>query len=575
MMSLCKFYFNLDKIPTEHKIWFSEFINLIIDKESFSILPKKAPENWFKYRNKVEYYNRFIELTAHLPQYTFGDRIKCLIQGFWSTAPICKCCGSAVKLITQSPFTPRPFCSISCSSRFEGTKSKSRNTCIARYGVDNIFKSEKFKTTIKQSLQDRYGVNNISQVDDIKKKKIATSVINYGVNHPLQCQEVKDKSISTNLDRYGFDNPQKNPRIHAKTKKTLIDRYGVNNINQIHISKNSLQKLDDYEWLQDQYNVKKHSAATIASILGDVTYHIVLARCREFGFEINYNFSSSSQEQIIIRFIQSILPNVDIQTNVRDLLPSKKEIDIYLPDYKFAIEVNGLYWHSNIDSDYHQKKKLEAMSIGIDLMMITDFDIKDFRIWNILQSIIRCRLGIFDKKLMARKLLVKAVAAKDAKSFLDANHLHGYVHASYHYALYDSDEIVMIASFGIPRFDSKTFDYELIRLSSKIGYIITGGFEKVITAFRLKHNGSLMSYVDLDYFSGKSFKGWKFIKITSPSYIWTNGSKKLSRYQTQKHKLEKLLSNEIYDPTESETINMRKAAYLQYFNSGNAVYSLL
>ena len=59
-------------------------------------------------------------------------------------------------------------------------------------------------------------------------------------------------------------------------------------------------------------------------------------------------------------------------------------------------------------------------------------------------------------------------------------------------------------------------------------------------------------------------------KLTRPNYVWINGNKILKRYQTQKHKLSKLLGDN-FDHTLSETENMRNNGYYKVYDSGNYI----
>jgi hypothetical protein len=56
----------------------------------------------------------------------------------------------------------------------------------------------------------------------------------------------------------------------------------------------------------------------------------------------------------VVDFIKSIY-NGKIITNNRKILKGK-ELDIYLPDEKLAIEFDGIYWHSLKDENYHLNK---------------------------------------------------------------------------------------------------------------------------------------------------------------------------------------------------------------------------
>jgi hypothetical protein len=82
----------------------------------------------------------------------------------------------------------------------------------------------------------------------------------------------------------------------------------------------------------------------------------------------------------------------------------KKEIDIYLPDFK-SRAVNGLYYHSDKfkNKSYHMNKTNRCNEIGIELLHIWEDD------WvyktNIVKSIISNRLKLSNKVIYAREIV--------------------------------------------------------------------------------------------------------------------------------------------------------------------------
>ena len=79
-----------------------------------------------------------------------------------------------------------------------------------------------------------------------------------------------------------------------------------------------------------------------------------------------------------------------------------------MPDYKFGIEFDGLYWHSNIykDNDYHLNKTELCEKENIQLLHIFEDEWVNKK--EIVKSIIKSKLNIFENKIFARKCLKKA-----------------------------------------------------------------------------------------------------------------------------------------------------------------------
>ena len=72
---------------------------------------------------------------------------------------------------------------------------------------------------------------------------------------------------------------------------------------------------------------------------------------------------------------------------------------------------------------------------------------------------------------------------------------------------------------------NKNYEYELLRLCTKYGYIVIGGANKLLDYFiKLINPLSIISYCNLDKFDGKVYKelGFKLLKQNPPSITWYN-----------------------------------------------------
>ena len=106
-------------------------------------------------------------------------------------------------------------------------KEKMKQTCLKRYGVENAFQSEEKKEKSRQTCLTKHGVEYPMQSTEIKEKGKQTCIATYGVEHPLQSTEVKEKMKQTCLQRYGVENAFQSDEKKEKIKQTCIERYGV------------------------------------------------------------------------------------------------------------------------------------------------------------------------------------------------------------------------------------------------------------------------------------------------------------------------------------------------------------
>jgi very-short-patch-repair endonuclease len=340
------------------------------------------------------------------------------------------------------------------------------------------------------------------------------------------------------------------------------------------LSKDVLIKLNDKNWILDQYKVKNRSSQEIAKGL-DIFYGTVLAFIDNHGIERNNDYQRSFVEISLVEAIQEIYSGAMAFNNKTVIAP--RHLDIYFSDKKLAIEVDGLYWHSagskaisRESKNKHRDKTDDAAKAGVQLLHFTDKEITEKK--NLVLSMVKSRLGI-SNKLYARKCSVQELTAKQTREFMEKNHISGNAVAKINLALTYEDKNVQVVSFKKPRFSSEA-DWELIRFATEIDYTVIGGFQKLLSYFRQMHSGSILSYCDKRYGTGKVYElaGFKHIRTTEPGYFWTFGGKCLTRYQTQKSKLKDLLGHKFIDGTEDES--MFAAKYRKFWDCGHKVFLL-
>jgi len=353
-------------------------------------------------------------------------------------------------------------------------------------------------------------------------------------------------------------------------RNTMIERYGdiaasrANNpreewqIETISSAESLAKYLKSFE---NKLTLKE--ASTNLSI---TEYHLSrLLKSFEIRDLVVFSTVRSNFEEELYQFILNNC-QYSIKTNSRDEL-NGLELDIYIPELNLAIECNGDYWHSEIfkDSNYHLRKTIECNKLNIELIHIFEYEWSTRR--KQVQSIILNKIST-SNKIYARNTIVKEISSNEAREFLENNHIQGYAVSNINIALMYNNKIAYIITFGKPRFDTST-SYELIRVCGLKYNNIVGGFSKAIKYFYNKYNpDSIVTYADRAKFSGKVYinSGFKFISYTSPSYVWSNGNKVLTRYETMKHKLVK---NNIGTADESESDIMHRLGYFKIYNCGN------
>ncbi|MFW6281265.1 MAG: hypothetical protein ACOC1O_00510 [bacterium] len=373
-------------------------------------------------------------------------------------------------------------------------------------------------------------------------------------------------------------------------RKSLLKKYGKENpsqIKQIKITASDTKKNNLLPSIIKKINEEGYET-NLKNYIGqrvnnkNIKYKFIHKDCgTEFEGTLNGHIpkcpvcfpkSSSVAEKEIKDFILSL--NIKVIENDRAIL-NGKEIDIYLPDYKLAIEYDGLYWHSEKrgkDKYYHLEKTKEAKEKGIDLIHIFEDEWRDKK--EIVKSIIKNKLNK-TIKIFARKCFIKEINLEEEKKFLKENHIQGYIASSLKYGLYYENELISIMTFGKSRFN-KNFRWELLRFCNKLNYSIIGGASKLFKYFLRNTKENIISYSDKRYFDGKiySILGFNKQKDSYPNYYYldSNYSYRFSRIEFQKHKLKNKLNE--FDENLTEYENMLNNGYDRIWDCGNSKWIL-
>ena len=286
---------------------------------------------------------------------------------------------------------------------------------------------------------------------------------------------------------------------------------------------------------------RKHGDFNIAA-----GYHLARGGCP--------TCSLSSDQYDLSEFIKSAKPCSIILNDRTTIKPF--ELDIYIPDHKLAIELNGNYWHSYESPETHEQRMRHSLkcdkcsSIGIKLLQFTDAEWSNKK--EIVKSMILNNLQL-SSKIHARKCAVDD-EPPNQQSFFNTNHLYGHRPGSVSINLNYKDETVAAINF----IDYKDGRWEICRFATKLNHCVVGGLSRLLQAFIKIHKPkTIMTYADRRFSSGIGYMscGFKLIKITKPNYCYLDCRMNvLSRQKCQKHKLPKLLP--VCDPDLSESQNM-------------------
>lgn len=529
-----------------------------------------------KYRIEIESLTSFLDLKYSI--ISFAQRVWHIRNNLFDLK-LCVC-GNPAKYST-SKSKHYVSCSKTCQVEYN------KQIMLGKYGVDSAMKVEDFKNKMIVTNNEKYGTNSFLNSKDFKNKmgydnpmknneikdnRTKTIIEKYGVEHISQCIEIKDKISATNKSigktlaennkkfcelKYGesITNAMKSVEIQNKLKENFI-------------SNNKYNYGKDYELIE-----KPNGTYRLKHLICGNEFEIISTTKKkrtDHNVEVCLNCNPlnngwSTKETEIMNIITRYIPDSSIIKNNRAVL-NGKEIDIYIPSLKLAIEFNGCWWHSTKykPKDYHQEKWENCDKLGIRLIQIWEHHWVEKRdlIENYLIDIFQNKIKIF-----ARKCEIRKVDSKSEREFLNENHLQGYDASTVCYGLYFDSILLQVMSFK----KSKK-GFEINRLCTKSGHSIIGGTKRLFKSFIKEYNPIFVStYSSNDYFTGHIYEelGFELKKITQPGYFYFRKiGDILSREKCQKHKLVKMG----YNSEKSERQIMSELGYVRVYNSGNKYF---
>jgi len=471
----------------------------------------------------------------------------------------------------------------------EKRKLAAEKTNMERYGVKNPFQMSDHLQKTNATIRERYGVDSLWEIPGHADRISETSMKNYGVLHPKKSKIVNDKAKATNLEKYGTVCALYGEEAAAKTKATMLERYGVKNyfdshehqeqirqhreetlgyryIGQRFLSPETLAILQDKEKFAEI--VKDRSYEYVATVLNTSAFTISnYAKQYDLVETMKLGHGSAMQEEIF-EWIQSI--GLSAIKNTRKVIPPK-EIDIYLPDFKFGIEYNGSYHHSELNGrkppSYHRDKFVDCENAGIELIQICSTVYLKKK--NAVRSLILDRLGMSECSIMATDCRTAEVCFDDAFAFCKEHAIKNLKeNVDIMIGLYHADELVQLMAFS--KVDEG--EWVLDQYATKYGTTVADGLLTIFQQFISMVNPVKVTYrLDLQYFSSKKLEDIGFAKTDNPiqiNYQYTGDYYSLHDPQIFKTAIEVESKK---DPSLTEWDIMQSREWDRIWDSGNLV----
>lgn len=266
----------------------------------------------------------------------------------------------------------------------------------------------------------------------------------------------------------------------------------------------------------------------------------------------------SRGEASIVKFME---PLADLLLRNRTVI-KPKELDIYAPERKLAVEYCGEYWHGASSVEEEQKlknrhlEKLRACEAqGIRLLTVYETE------WQqrapAIKRLIRNALGKGRGSVMARKCVLEKVGVAEAEKFFEEYHPQGGSGYGLHYGLRYGTKLVACMRFSFGANDRGAHAervWTLSRYATRIS--VVGGASKLLAAFVADHSpGVVKSFSDNRYFTGAMYEKLGFVmeEESAPDYqVYHQKLGLMPKASWQRRKIPKrirdLKSSETYNP---------------------------
>lgn len=277
---------------------------------------------------------------------------------------------------------------------------------------------------------------------------------------------------------------------------------------------------------------------------------------------------SISQPEIDLKeFLESL--GASVIHRDRSILKGK-ELDLYLPDHRLALEYCGLRWHSEEfgrTKNAHLNKHLSCEQEGIRL--ITIFEDEWLERPDQIKATLRHFLGRSKPGVYARKVKIKEITWSEAKPFLARHHLLGSgTSGRYRIGAYYGDQLIGVMTFGSPSDERGRNDIVEMKRFVSDGRNHPGlgskMFKWAIREYKFDH---VMAFVDRRWFTGsfKSISGFVQTGQSLPTLFWTKQNKRYHRrFMTKK----KAIKQGILNPGETKLQLMNRLGYQRIWDCG-------
>ena len=291
------------------------------------------------------------------------------------------------------------------------------------------------------------------------------------------------------------------------------------------------------------------------------------------------NVRKSAPEEQVAAFLEQLTPVV--RRNRTLIAP--KELDIYLPEHRLAVEFCGMYWHSHGDRIDEKKNKLRhaekhRLCAERGIRLITLYETEWSEHPRTVKRLLRNAIGRSRGRLMARKCRLAKPTTREARAFYEAYHPQGGAGHGEHYGLYHGDKLVACMRFTFGNNDrghgAKVRQWTLSRYATRVP--VAGAASRLFKAFVTEQNPpEVKSFSDNRLFGGGMYERLGFVleEDVVPDYqVWSPKLGLRPKPHYQRRVLPKRLAEHGVDEPFDPATDRRTEAEMTYLMGARRIY---
>ena len=243
---------------------------------------------------------------------------------------------------------------------------RGRQTCLRKFEVDNYFKSAKFKEQRRVTMLDKYKVEHNMQNPECRAKAMAT----WKINFELEEDGVWITSI---------------PAVRKSINDALLESCGAESFVQSEKFREIMDQKDPrFSKIRE---FRDDPNADPEGIIDYVTENYSPSQARIYLKELGIKQPTNYLTEVkLCNLLESMeigyIHNAKKDHGVYNANDEYYELDVYIPEFKLGIEINGLAYHSTNFSrygnpkskDYHFEKFKAFHESGILMISFTDYE---------------------------------------------------------------------------------------------------------------------------------------------------------------------------------------------------------